>query len=98
VKPSDTGDGHDRLLDGEDPATKSHAVATRWVRVYSDLIRAKVSLLADLKASRARSTPQASFELAQVDGRILAAQRARYERRLTFWKRRQRELVGSTTT
>ena len=90
-----TVDGHDRLLDGEDPATRSHVVATRWVRVYSDLIRAKDSLMADLEMSRARSTPEASFELGQVDGGIFVAQRARYERRLAFWEHRQVELVGS---
>lgn len=90
-------DGQDRLLDGEDPATRSHADAIRWVRVYSDLIRAKDSLLADLKASRARSIPEVSLELEQVDQGIFVAQRARYERRLAFWDRRQRELADSTT-
>ena len=89
MNPSDMGNGHDRLLDGEDPATNSRAVASRWVRVYSDLLRAKDSLMVDLQASRARSTPEASHELGKVDGELFVAQRARYERRLTFWVRRQ---------
>jgi len=89
---SDTGDGHDRLLNGEDPATKSHAVATRWVRIYSDLVRA----MADLEASRFHSTTETSSEPGQVDAEI-GAQRTRYDRRLTFWEHRQHELTGSMT-
>jgi hypothetical protein len=85
--------GQDRLLVGEDPATKSRVEATRWVRVYSDLLRAKDSLMADLEASMARSRPEASLELGQVDGGIFVAQRARYERRLAFWEQREGELV-----
>lgn len=86
--------GQDRLLVGEDPATMSHVEATRWIHVYSDLLRAKDSLMADLETSMARSRPEASLELGQVDGGIFVAQRARYERRLAFWEQREGELVN----
>ena len=91
------GNGHDRLLDGEDPTTQSEEVAVQWVRVYSDLIRAKDSLMADLESSRARSTPEASLELGQADGEFFVVQRARYQRRLTFWEHRRVELFSLGT-
>jgi hypothetical protein len=93
VRFGDTGDGHDRLLDGENPSTTSQAVAARWVRVYGDLILAKDSLLTELGANIARALPEASYELERIDGSFLDAERARYRRRLAFWKARQADLA-----
>jgi hypothetical protein len=95
VRAGNTGNGTERLLIGEDPATNSQVVATRWVRVYADLILAKDSLLTELGASIARSMPEAGYELEQIDGSYLAAQRARYRRRLAFWEQREDQLASS---
>jgi hypothetical protein len=94
VRAVETGNGPDRLLDEENPATRSHVVATRWVRIYADLLLAKDSLMTDLDASIARSAPEAGFELKQIDGSFFVAERARYQRRLAFWEQRQVELAG----
>jgi hypothetical protein len=88
----DRGNGADHLLVGEDPKTASHVVATRWVRIYTDLILAKDSIIGELGAIIGRSLPEAAFELQQVDGSFLDAQRARYRRRLAFWERRKIQL------
>jgi hypothetical protein len=90
-----TGNGANRLLVGENPTTTSRVVAARWVRIYPDLILAKDSLLTELRASIARSLPEGGYELEQIDGTYLAAQRSRYRLRLAFWKQRQVELSTS---
>lgn len=85
----------DRLLPNEDPDTTFAEDAEHWIAVYGELLQYKNSLLTVTEATLAQMNEQpASREVAETDRKVITAERARYVRRITFWKRRLAELRG----
>src|SRR5438094_5626688 len=82
----------DRLLEGENPSTTHLEDAVHWVQVYEDLLAFKRRL----QQSAGEATPEmeeiAREEVGKTDMTILAAETARLERRLRFWRERADEL------
>jgi hypothetical protein len=83
----------DRLLLGEDPKTKQLDDAQHWRRVYQELLDFKLDLLkstyqrlADMALDDART------EVRHTDQLVLEAESKRFERRLSFWKKRCQDL------
>jgi hypothetical protein len=87
-----------RLLPGEhdDVLSAYFEDAVHWRRVYEELLTAKVRMITELAESIARlESSAARRELEATDLRLLEAQAERYERRHSFWRRREWELQGS---
>ena len=83
----------DRLLDGEDPATRYIEDAAHWITVYSELMLFKERLVDSANESmRAMTEAHAREEVSRTDLLVLSAERDRLKRRLDYWKERQREL------
>jgi len=83
----------DRLLDGEDPATRYVEDAAHWVTVYSELLLFKERLVdTATEALRNMTELHARDEVSSTDLVVLTAERDRLRRRLEYWKERQREL------
>ena len=82
----------ERLLEGENPSTTHLEDAVHWLRVYQDLLAFKSRLL----QSAGELTPEmeeiAREEVGRTDLTILAAEAARLERRLSFWRERVDQL------
>jgi hypothetical protein len=83
----------DRLLPGEDPETRDPFEAIRWHQAYTEMIRAKDSLIDDLARSIEAMGPDARAELTAADAVLLGQQRDRFRRRFAFWQQRQSELA-----
>jgi len=83
----------DRLLDGEDPATRYVEDAAHWVTVYSELLLFKERLVDTATEALGNMTElHARDEVSSTDLVVLTAERDRLRRRLEYWKERQREL------
>lgn len=77
----------------EDPATTDPREASRWIRVYSELIRFKEEVLAAAHRAIARITDAVAREAAiEADLPILEGENQRLRQRLDFWKQRHVEL------
>ena len=84
-----------RLLEGEDPTTTHPGDATHWVHIYGELLDFKRRLIARAEDEAAVLGPVAQRgALRDVD--LLSDQMSRFEDRLEFWLRRERELRGLT--
>lgn len=97
LPPDDPGDGDavaaaleevapDRLLIGEDEHTRHHDDAVHWIKVYTELLEFKRSVLATTEESVAIMDPAASAEVEETDLKALHAEAHRFERRLVFWR------------
>jgi hypothetical protein len=82
----------DRLLAGEDEATRHLDDAIHWVKVYSELLEFKRSVLATTQQHVVSMDPDASAEVQQTDLKALHAEALRFERRLVFWRTRTASL------
>jgi DNA-binding response OmpR family regulator len=84
----------DRLLEGEDPRTEHAGDARRWMAAYTELLAYKESVF--IRTSRAVDElgKDSAAEIGRTDLSILAEERDRFRRRLSFWQRRVRELGG----
>ena len=83
----------DRLLPGEDTATKQLDDARHWLEVYTELLSFKSDLLSstyehlsDMEMRDART------EVRQTDELVLEAEAERFKRRRKFWEDRFEEL------
>jgi hypothetical protein len=95
--PSDAAEeavDRDRLLDGEDPATRRLEDATHWVSVYGELLAFKEEVLARIEQLAASMQAEAAREVEQTDRPVLRAEARRLRRRLEFWRARALELGG----
>jgi hypothetical protein len=80
-------------LPDENPATADPKEASRWVRVYSDLIRFKEQILAAAHSGLDLITEAVAREAAiAADLPLLEGENDRLHERLNFWKRRHLEL------
>lgn len=86
----------DRSLPGEDPGSTYADDAMHWMAVYSELVEAKRSVLADLRTTHQRIQPDARPEI-ELDIRLAEIEEARLLRRLTFWRTRLAEMAGGQT-
>lgn len=86
----------DRLLAGEDEATRHLDDAVHWVKVYSELLEFKRAVLTTTEEHVARMHPDAGIEVQKTDLKALHAEALRFERRLIFWKTRTVALGGAT--
>jgi hypothetical protein len=83
----------ERLLDGEDPKTKQLDDAVHWRRVYQELLDFKRELLKSTYQGMAgMDLDDARSEVRRTDQLVLEAESQRFERRLSFWKKRCQEL------
>jgi hypothetical protein len=88
----------ERLLEGEDEHTEYVDDAVHWTEVYAELLDFKQSLL-DLAEQRvAALDDDAGSEVRETDLKVLAAEAARFQRRLAFWRGRIEELAGRSVT
>ncbi len=87
----------DRLLAGEDEATRHLDDAVHWVKVYSELLEFKRAVLATTEEHVASMDPDAGIEVQKTDLKALHAEALRFERRLIFWKTRTVALEGGAT-
>jgi hypothetical protein len=78
----------DRLLAGEDEDTRHIDDAIHWVKVYSELLEFKRSVLGTTEQHVATMDPVASDEVQQTDLIALHAEALRFERRLVYWRTR----------
>lgn len=84
----------DRLLAGEEEDTRHLDDAIHWIKVYTELLEFKRSVLATTEESVETMDPDASREVTETDLKALLAEALRFERRLTFWRARAVELQG----
>ena len=83
----------ERLLAGEDPASKFVEDAAHWIAVYSELLLFKERLVDTAQQGMLNLTEDlARAEVARTDLLVLTAERERFRGRLEFWKERRREL------
>lgn len=88
----------ERLLDGEDEQTTYADDAVHWTKVYRELLEFKNSLLNVAEESVASMGDDAGSEVRDTDLKVLKAEAARFERRLSFWQLRTDELSGRSVT
>jgi hypothetical protein len=81
-----------RLLPTEDPDSSLVEDAEHWVRVYEELVSGKREILHVLTERATNFTDEARTELHETDSVTLHEELERFERRLSFWKARHREL------
>lgn len=86
----------DRLLAGEEEDTRHLDDAVHWIKVYTELLEFKRSVLATTEESVETMDPDASREITETDLKTLLAEALRFERRLTFWRARAAELQGES--
>jgi hypothetical protein len=83
----------DRLLQGEDPRSSDPSDAQHWFEMYSELVAFKERMVKTVDQAIAEVLEKpASHEIATTDRVALAAELARFRRRLEFWKRRGDEI------
>jgi hypothetical protein len=82
----------DRLLAGEDEGTRHIDDAVHWVKVYTELLEFKRSVLATTEKHVVTMDPDASAEVQQTDLVALSAEALRFERRLVFWRTKIKSL------
>jgi hypothetical protein len=82
----------ERLMEGEDLASRSPEQAQLWQEVYLELIHFESALLATLSDSLALISRRAGVEIRELDLALLEAQHETHRDRLAFWRRRAREL------
>ena len=88
----------ERLLEGEDEHTEYVDDAVHWTEVYAELLDFKQSLL-DLAERRVAALEDAAeSEVRETDLKVLAAEAARFRRRLAIWQRRVEELEARSVT
>ena len=78
----------DRLLEGEDESTQHLDDAEHWIKVYSELLEFKRSVLATTEEHVGTMDVDASVEVQKTDLRALHAEALRFERRLVYWRGR----------
>jgi hypothetical protein len=88
----------DRLLAGEDEGTHHIDDAVHWVKVYTELLEFKRSVLATTEKHVVLMDPVASAEVQQTDLVALHAEALRFERRLVYWRTRIAALQAESNT
>jgi hypothetical protein len=88
----------DRLLEGEDERTEYVDDAVHWTDVYAELLDFKQSLLDLAERQVAALDDAAESEVRDTDLKVLAAEAARFRRRLAFWQRRVEVLDARSVT
>jgi hypothetical protein len=84
-----------RPFPDENPSTEDPTEATRWVGVYSQLIRFKEGVLAAAHAGLDSMSDVVAREAAiTADLGMLEGENGRLRERLDFWKRRHLELTS----
>ncbi len=86
----------DRLLAGEDEGTRHLDDAMHWVKVYSELLEFKRSVLATTEEHVVTMDADASVEVQQTDLKALHAEALRFERRLVYWRTRTAALQADS--
>src|ERR1700682_1023847 len=82
---------HDRLLEGEDPASMRPQDTRHWISVYREMISFKEDLLKRVISNLEQVSKAAKIDLTD-DVTLIQAQLDRYSRRMNFWVQRQLEL------
>ena len=88
----------ERLLDGEDEHTAYLEDAVHWAKVYTELLDFKRSLMAVSAHELQSMGDAAESEVKDTDLKVLRAEAARFERRLSFWQERADELRARSVT
>jgi hypothetical protein len=86
----------DRLLAGENEESRHLDDAIHWVKVYSELLEFKRSVLATTQQHVVSMDPDASAEVQKTDLKALHAEALRFERRLVFWRTRTATLQATS--
>lgn len=82
----------DRLMDGESSESRSAADCAHWIKAYRELLTFKDLLLTDMDEHMKSLSRPANAEIEELDVGLIEMQRKRYERRLDFWLRREKEI------
>ncbi len=85
-------DQFDRLMDGESSESRSAADCAHWIKAYRELLDFKDLLLTDMDEHMKSLSSPANAEIQELDVGLIEMQRKRYERRLDFWLRREKEI------
>jgi len=88
----------ERLLEGEDEHTAYVDDAVHWTKVYAELLDFKRSLMAVSAHEMKSMGDAAESEVKETDLKVLRAEAARFERRLSFWQERADELRARSVT
>jgi hypothetical protein len=84
---------YNRLLEGEDPASRDPEDALHWLRVYEELYRFKAELVMQARRHLADLPPAAQREIKETDLAIMLTESERLYGRLQFWKERLHSLA-----
>jgi hypothetical protein len=84
--------GHDRLMYGENTATRSYEDVIHWITAYTELLAFKDRLLIDMERGIELLSKPAELEIRELDVTLIVKQRERYNRRLDYWRGRQTEM------
>jgi hypothetical protein len=85
-------DDDDRLMTGESSESRSAADCVHWIKAYRELLNFKDELLTDMDEHMKALSKPANAEIQELDVGLIEMQRKRYQRRLDFWLRRQKEI------
>ena len=91
VSPMDPN--RNRLLEGEDPSTRSHQQASRWIAAYAELMTFKDKVLDGMEAAAKNLPAVARSEIQELDINMAHLQKQRYQSRLAFWEQRRDQLL-----
>jgi hypothetical protein len=81
-----------RLMRGENPASTLREDALHWISVYGELAQFKQTLLDEMHDKLPAMSGVTAAEVHNVDIVIIREQMERYQRRIAFWKQREKEL------
>jgi hypothetical protein len=78
----------DRLLPGEDESSTHPDDALHWMKVYTELLEFKRSLLTVTEVKLVTMEGAARAEVEETDLKVLLAEAERMDRRLHYWEER----------
>lgn len=87
------GGDSSQAMDGEgDPKSASMEQALYWRQIYLEILAMEEEVLKRITDLMAKQSPQVRREVELTNVPVVAAQAARFRRRLGFWTARVREL------
>jgi hypothetical protein len=82
----------ERLLPGENPSTGFVDDCRHWLRVYTELLDLKRTVMGSMTQVKEEAEPEVRAEIEGTDLVIMRAEAERFQRRLDYWRHRLGEL------
>ena len=83
----------DHPLPGEDPRSADPDDARHWISVYEELLQFKHDVIETIHGHVQEMSPEAGEEVGSTDLVIMLAERARFARRIAYWRARLAEVA-----